>query len=77
MIDKYAQEKIFKLIKELAPYEAFDESTRLIDTGILNSLSLMALIAQLEDEFNIEISDGNITAENFATISQIIVTINL
>ena len=39
--------------------------------GILDSLALMQLVAFLEEEFDTEIDDTEVTAENFKTIADI------
>ena len=39
--------------------------------GILDSLALMQLVAFLEEEFDTEIDDTDVTAENFKTIADI------
>jgi acyl carrier protein len=44
--------------------------TPLLD-GILDSLALMQLVAFLEEEFETEIDDSAVTADNFRTIGDI------
>jgi acyl carrier protein len=39
--------------------------------GILDSLALMQLVAFLEEEFDTEIDDTDVTSENFRTIADI------
>jgi methoxymalonate biosynthesis acyl carrier protein len=39
--------------------------------GIIDSLALMQLVAFLEEEFDTEIDDTEVKAENFATIADI------
>ncbi|MCX5905396.1 MAG: acyl carrier protein [Proteobacteria bacterium] len=43
----------------------------LIDSGILDSLSIVNVIKCLQSEFSIDISAGDITLENFDTIGSI------
>jgi acyl carrier protein len=45
--------------------------SRLIDDGILDSLSLMHLITFLEESFGIEIGPEEVVPENFETIGDI------
>jgi acyl carrier protein len=47
-----------------------DDDSPLLD-GILDSLALMQLVAYLEEEFDTEIDDTEVTAENFRTIADI------
>ncbi len=44
--------------------------TPLLD-GILDSLGLMQLVAFLEEEFDIEVQDEEVTVEHFRTIADI------
>ena len=65
-------EKIIELIREILPYEQINENTELVESGILNSLSIVALITQLEDEFCVEIADDAVTAKNFSSVREIL-----
>jgi acyl carrier protein len=66
-------EKITGFIKEEV---VLDTDTSLKDDaplleGILDSMALMQLVAFLEEEFDIEIDDTEVTAENFRTVADI------
>lgn len=64
-------QKIIEMLKEIKPYEQITEDTKLIESGILDSMSIFSLVTRLEEEFEIEIADDAITAANFATGSHI------
>ena len=55
----------------------FDDSSATLtdDTALLgsvmDSLGLMQLIAFLEEEFDVEIDDGDVTVDNFRTVGDI------
>jgi acyl carrier protein len=49
---------------------SLENDTPLLE-GILDSLALMQLVAFLEEEFDTEIDDTEVTAENFRTIADI------
>ena len=66
------KEIIINLIREIKPYEVIDENTELIESGILDSLSIISLITELEDTFEVEIPDDAVTKANFTTVSEII-----
>ena len=51
-------------------------SESLIEKGIVDSLGVQILIAYLEKEFGIQISDNEIIPENFDTISSIACFVN-
>lgn len=63
--------KIIELLTKIIPYEEINSATELIDNGILDSLSIMLFVTQLEDEFEVEIPDDAITAENFSNVRKI------
>lgn len=67
--------KIIEILNEMRPYEEITETTELIQSGILDSLTILHLSAQLENVFDVEIADEALTAVNFASadaISQLI-----
>jgi acyl carrier protein len=65
------KEIIINLIREMRPYVSVSEDSELIKSGILDSLSIIALVTALEDEFGIEIADDAVTAKNFSTVPEI------
>jgi len=53
-----------------------DNSTGLTDetpllNGVMDSLGLMQLVAFLEEEFDVEIDDADMTADHFRTVNDI------
>lgn len=64
-------EIIMKLLREILPYDEINQTTELIESGILDSLSIMVFVTHLEDEFQIEVSDDAITADNFSNVLKI------
>ena len=59
---------------ELVPqirFGALDEKQSLLETGILDSLRMMKLVAFIENEFKIEIGDEDLIPSNFETLSSI------
>lgn len=65
-------EIVIELLKKVKPYEEINNKTELIDTGILDSLSVIAIVTQLENRFEIEVPDDAITAKNFSNVENII-----
>jgi acyl carrier protein len=66
-------ERIRRFIREeilLDEDAQIDDDTSLLD-GVLDSLALMQLVGFLEEEFDTEIDDTEVVAENFRTISDI------
>lgn len=64
-------ETIIEIIKALKPGAVIDENTKLIDDKILDSLAMISLVAELSDEFDVEITARDIVPENFATVKAI------
>lgn len=64
-------EKIIQIIKTINPLAKVDETTKLLDEHTLDSLSMITLVSELEDEFDVEISARDIVPENFQTVGAI------
>lgn len=64
-------EKIIEIIKEIKPGAVIDENTKLVDDKVLDSLAMISLVAELSDEFDVEITAQDIVPENFATVKAI------
>lgn len=68
---KIIMEKIIEIIKEIKPGAVIDESTKLVEDKVLDSLAMISLVAELSDEFDVEITAQDIVPENFATVQAI------
>ena len=64
-------EKILDILKSMDDSIDYLSETKLIDDKIIDSLTLTALISELESEFNIEIDMDDIIPENFNSIDAI------
>ncbi|MBQ7202387.1 MAG: acyl carrier protein [Eubacterium sp.] len=62
---------IIDIIKEIKPGVAIDENTRLLDEKIIDSLAMVSLVAELGDEFDVDITARDILPENFETVKAI------
>lgn len=51
---------------------AVDEDSRLIDTGIVDSMGLFQLISFVEERTGLRIPDGQVIPENFQRIRDIV-----
>lgn len=58
-------EKIVAILEELVPDVDVRTCTRLIDDRHLDSLAIVALVAELEDAFDVTVPAVDIVAENF------------
>jgi acyl carrier protein len=68
------QDRIRAFIREDILFGAtdvsLDDDAPLLD-GVLDSMALMRLVAFLEEEFDVELADEDITVENFKTVGNI------
>ncbi len=66
------KEQIFSIIDEIVEdIDVFDD-TPLLDDGILDSISILYLVNELEEKNAIKIPVEDITEENFKTIASIV-----
>lgn len=72
------QKKINELIKSIVEDSnvQLNNTTELLESGILDSLGIAQLVAAIETEFNIELDGDDIIPENFDTINAINALIN-
>ncbi len=62
---------IIEILKELVPDEEFEGRTGLVEDEVLQSIVILNLISELDDEFGIDISVGDVVPENFDSIEAI------
>ena len=58
-------EKLYEILEELQPEVDFTTCHNLVDGHYLDSLSILSLVAELEDEFDIVIPTVEIIPANF------------
>lgn len=56
---------ILEMLKELHEDVDFETCDTLVDDGILDSFDIVTLIAQISDEYDVQITANLITPENF------------
>lgn len=64
-------ERLLKILNELRPEVDFNSETALIDDGILDSFDMVALVTEINDEFDVRIGIENLVPENFNSVSSI------
>jgi acyl carrier protein len=64
-------DNVTEILEEFCPGVDLDSCTTLIDDHILGSLTMVALVAELEDSFDIEIPPVEIVASNFNSAAAI------
>lgn len=64
-------EQIIRLLADRVHIEAPSVDTDLMDSGLLDSLTLVELMSSLEEEFGIAISFDEIELDNFRSVARI------
>lgn len=65
------KEQIIEILTELRPEFDFTENVNFIEEGMIDSLDVVNLVAELESAFNINIDGLDVLPENFSTIENI------
>lgn len=52
--------------------DSFDDNTPLFEAGIFDSMGLLLLIDFLQEHYDVEVSDEELTIENFESINTIV-----
>ena len=58
-------EDLMEILRELRPDVDFEKETALIDDGVLGSFDITALVNEIMDVFDVEISMADLEPENF------------
>lgn len=64
-------EQVIKILEEIKPGVDYRGETDLIGDKILDSLKIVQLVGELNDEFDIEITPIDIVPENFKSAAAI------
>ena len=65
-------EELLKILNDVKPGVDYENETDLIGHGVLDSITMVTLVLQLSDEFDVDITPVDITPENFKTIYDMI-----
>lgn len=58
-------EELLNILKEIEPDVDYETCTTLIDDHILDSFAILSLVSEIEDNFDVKVTPGEMTAENF------------
>ena len=64
-------DELLEILNELKPGVDFENDTDLIGHGVLDSITMVTLVMELNDAFDIEITPVDIVPENFKTVQTI------
>ena len=65
------RDTILEILEELRPDVDFEKETKLIDDGQLESLDIVAIVGEFNEEFDVEISVEDLVPENFNSVDAI------
>ena len=58
-------DRLLELLKRIMPEVDFESSSNLIDDGVLDSMDIVSIIQEIEEEYKIEIDPNEIDPDNF------------
>jgi acyl carrier protein len=65
------RKKVIEILSEIRSEFDFNEDINFIESGMLDSFDIVALVTSLDEEFYISIEGTDILPENFCTIGAI------
>ena len=66
------RETIIEILKDIRSDIDFENATALIDEGQLESLDIVAIVGEFNEEFDVEISVEDLVPENFNTVDAMV-----
>lgn len=63
--------KVLDILKEIRPDSNFESSNNFLDDALLDSLDLIRLVSELDDNYSISISGDEFIPENFINFASI------
>ena len=64
-------DELLEILNEVKPGVDFENDTDLIGHGVLDSITMVTLVMEFNDAFDIEITPVDIVPENFKTVQTI------
>ncbi|MFR4405334.1 MAG: acyl carrier protein [Anaerovoracaceae bacterium] len=66
------REKVIEILTGIRSDIDFENSTKLIDDGMLESIDIVSIVGEMNDEFDIEISVEDLLPENFNSVDAMV-----
>ena len=66
------RETIIEILTDIRSDIDFENATALIDDGQLESLDIVAIVGEFNEEFDVEISVEDLVPENFNTVDAMV-----
>ena len=64
-------EKLLEILQRVRPDVDFKNETLLIDDGILDSMDVVSIISELDDEFGVQVRINELIPDNFNSVEAI------
>ncbi|MCQ2508307.1 MAG: phosphopantetheine-binding protein [Dorea sp.] len=71
------KDTILEICQDLLPRIDFENETALIDDGILDSMSIIAIASELSLEFDVEFDVDELQPENMNSIDAMVATVKM
>ncbi len=66
------REELLEILEDIRPDTDFEGEEALIDDNILESLDIVALVGELNDAFDIEITVDELIPDNFNSVDRLL-----
>ena len=66
------KQEVLEILKGIRSDIDFENETKLIDDSLLESLDIVAIVGEFNEEFDVEISVEDLVPENFNTIDAMV-----
>ena len=63
-------QELLEILKEILPNVDWEEDS-LVDDGVLSSIDVITIIAEITDEYDVKITTDEMKAENFNSVEAI------
>ena len=64
-------QKLLEILQRVRPDVDFKNETLLIDDGILDSMDVVSIISELDDEFGVQVRINELIPDNFNSVEAI------
>ncbi|MDD6652023.1 MAG: acyl carrier protein [Eggerthellales bacterium] len=66
------RDTILEILQDIRSDIDFESETELVDGGLLTSLDIVAIVSELNDEFDVDISPDDLLPENFNSVDAMV-----
>ncbi|MDD6289094.1 MAG: phosphopantetheine-binding protein [Eggerthellales bacterium] len=66
------RQTILEILQEIREDVDFESQTALIDDAVLTSLDIVAIVSEFNEEFDVDISLGDLLPENFNSVDAMV-----